>query len=438
MVENGNMNTKYKRTEWVNNVTPLNAKNMNHIECGIEELYERALEFNQVLAKDGIYVQQDLNNNIIIGQNVLFTTVIPTDINEDVVYYIIDGESNLRGVIIKGRILYITGGGSGGGGSVVDDSINLTFSCDTPSLIEYTGNNVRVELSWTIEKDRQEITADNIEITKDNIPITLTETNITNKTVSSYVNKLGDTVFTITARFIEEGTIKRTSITITQAYYSYIGFSRELETLTDIIGNSKRILVNKQLNIDGDYQNGNFNDKYFTVYMPYGLSLSTIYSHGIEVPIEYVGIENIPGVVYKKYRSVNRINPMSVLNVVGEIYTKPQNTSEPEYYIGWSDLDAQEFNELTDNEVGSLLVKYTISNTPSYSDFFGENTLFVLAYENTRIPSEVKLISGGQEIIKNIPDDNQINRQDIVLGGKTYKLWGLISNPGDKIIVNFE
>jgi len=436
MEESGNMNNNYKRTEWVNNVTPLNAKNMNHLECAIEDLYKRAVEFNQILAKDGIYIQQDLNNNLIIGQNILFTTIIPTEINEDTVYYIIDGDSNLKGVIIRGRIIYIKGG-EDGGGSTESDTINLTLTCNIPTLIEYTGDDIITELSWTITEEGEEVTPDVVEITKDDIPLTLTDSDIINKSVNTFVNKPGDTIFSITVRFLDRGIIKRTSITITQTYYSYIGFSRELDTLDDVKGNSKRILINNQYNLSEDYQNGNFNDKYFTVYVPFGLSLSTIYSQGIEVPMEYLGTETNSGIAYKKYRSVNKINPLSILKLVGDIYKKQTPVEETNYYIGWINMDIQDFNNLSDSEVSFMLVKYSKEYTPSYSDYFKENTLFVLAYNNNQLPNEVALFVNDQKVIKNFPEDNIINREDITLDGKIYKLWGTTSIPDSKITVNF-
>lgn len=436
MEENCNMNTKYKRTEWVNNVTPLNAKNMNHIECAIEDLYNRTLEFNQVLAKEGIYVQQDLNNNLIIGQNVLFTTTIPVDIDNDIIYYIVDGDSNLNGVIIKGRILYLSAGGGGGEEPTEHDTIKLSLSCNIPTIIEYTGTNIETTISWSTTKNGEEISADFIEITKDNVPLALSESDLANKKVQTYVNKYGDTVFTVVARFIESGIIRRESITITQVGYSYVGFSRESDTLANLISTSKKILINKHGVIEGDYKNGNFHNKYLTICIPYELQLSPVYSQGIEVPMEYVGTEVESNVTYKKYRSVNIINPLSTMKLVGEVHIK-DTTFNPDYYIGWVNMSIQDFQLLTEEEVISDLVNYTISDTPVYSDYFDENRLFVLAYNNNHLPKEVKLLENNQIINKDFPNDNMINRPDIELKGRSYSIWGVSSVPSSKITINF-
>lgn len=48
------MNGGYKKTKWVDGVTPVNAANLNHIEKGISDLYSSALGVSNVQAGDGI------------------------------------------------------------------------------------------------------------------------------------------------------------------------------------------------------------------------------------------------------------------------------------------------------------------------------------------------------------------------------------------------
>ena len=431
------MKEKYLRTEWKDNVTPVNAKNMNHIECGIEELYKKALEYNQILAKDGLYIEQDSAQNLRIGQNISFTTRVPENPDQDVIYYVVNSEAQLKGMVVKGRFMDT---------SIYtepEEKYEIVFSSDTPELIEYLGADITINLFWTITNaDTEEIiTPDSLEILKDNEPITITGEN----TTTTFINKLGDTTFSLVAHFLSSGVTIRKDLKITQAYYSYLGFAKGTETVIDMKNYLEKVLIPDRWNLDGVYKNSNFNDNFFTVCVPENLTLGMIKVSGIEVPVEDPIIDTSTGVRYKVYKSSNNINPLSALNMTGEIYTENQKpVTKIDYYIGWGNMSSTSFSELSNEDMMALTTGYNINNRPIYSNVFGENSLFFLVYTDDAAPVRVVFTSGGQDMIQNFPGDSTVNHENLMIDGKLFKVWG-VSHPGyapydpeDKITINFK
>ena len=438
MVENGNnMKAGYIRTEWKNNVTPVNAKNMNHIECGIEELYEKAIEYNQILAKDGLYIEQDSGKNIRIGQNIIFTNRIPENPEPDIVYYIVDSEARLKGIVVKGRFMDTATSYE------PETEYNIEFSSDLPGIIEYLGSDVEVNLSWNITDSTsgEQVTPDSLEILKDGEPLE----NITGETVLTSVNKLGDTVFSLVAHFLGEGLVLRKELIITQTYYSYIGFAKGTETVAEMKEYLSKVLIPDRLTLDGNYKNDNFSDNLFTVCVPENLALGIIKVSGIEVPVEDPVIDSSTGLRYRVYRSSNYINPLSELELTGEIYTEnPEPPMRTDYYIGWCNMSSIAFSALTGEDLMTYTIGYNIDERPTYSNIFGENSLFFLAYTDEYAPVQVIFTSGGQDMIQNFPGDSTANHESIMIEGKLFKIWG-ISHPGyaeyspeDRITINFK
>lgn len=56
MGEDSNMNKSYTKTTWVDNKTPVNAKNLNKIENALSELYETAATEDQYLPGNHITI----------------------------------------------------------------------------------------------------------------------------------------------------------------------------------------------------------------------------------------------------------------------------------------------------------------------------------------------------------------------------------------------
>lgn len=62
------MKKKYNRTDWADNKTPVNAKNLNNIEKGIRDLYSDALDSSEIIAGNGISIN-NTNDGLVIGVN---------------------------------------------------------------------------------------------------------------------------------------------------------------------------------------------------------------------------------------------------------------------------------------------------------------------------------------------------------------------------------
>ena len=166
---------------------------------------------------------------------------------------------------------------------------------------------------------------------------------------------------------------------------------------------------------------------------------------GIEVPVEDPIIDTSTGVRYKVYKSSNNINPLSALNMTGEIYTENQKpVTKIDYYIGWGNMSSTSFSELSNEDMMALTTGYNINNRPIYSNVFGENSLFFLVYTDDAAPVRVVFTSGGQDMIQNFPGDSTVNHENLMIDGKLFKVWG-VSHPGyapydpeDKITINFK
>ena len=419
------MKRLYKRTEWVNDVTPVNAKNMNHIECGIEDLYTNAIEYNQILVKNGLSIESDPNKNIILGQNIIFTSRIPESIDQNVIYYIIDSEERLRGIIINGRFMntsYKT--------DEEDNQYETTFTSDVPDIIEYTGVDVEVSLVWDILRDGISVIPDTLEILKDDESLPVISTDM--KTITTTINKIGDTTFKLIAHFLEDGTVINKTLTITQTYYSYIGFSRNTDTVEEMSNSLRKVLITDSLNIDGLYKNDNFSDNYFTVCVPDSLALGMIKVGGIEVPVDDPIIDTSTGIRYKVYRSSNRINPLSELNITGTIARdeeQPEPIYQDDYYIGWANMSSTDFYNLPNDSLLNYAIRYNTEESPIYTNTFGENSLFFIAYTEEKQPTRIIFTSNGQEMVQSLSNDNTAEHNSITIDGKVYNIWG-INHPG--------
>ena len=73
MEELGNMDKKYTKTNWKNNETRLNATNMNHIEDGIETLYNEALDENSLIPGNSVKIDK-VGDKLRIGVDIVEVT----------------------------------------------------------------------------------------------------------------------------------------------------------------------------------------------------------------------------------------------------------------------------------------------------------------------------------------------------------------------------
>lgn len=109
------MNGGYKKTKWVDGVTPVNAANLNHIEKGISDLYSSALGVSNVQAGDGIEISNEdcklvfsVKNDIIRSfsvKGIEVITEVPKDFEENVIYFIVP-DKKLTGIWLNGICIY--------------------------------------------------------------------------------------------------------------------------------------------------------------------------------------------------------------------------------------------------------------------------------------------------------------------------------------------
>lgn len=113
------MKTSYIKTTWVDNKTPVNASNMNHIESAISDLYGSALSPSEVVGGDGINVSLGSDKNLTISADdtVMKSTTCTgvefitdgesVDYMKDKIYFILDPDTKkLKKIIINGVTIY--------------------------------------------------------------------------------------------------------------------------------------------------------------------------------------------------------------------------------------------------------------------------------------------------------------------------------------------
>lgn len=110
----------YNKTVWKDNVTPVNAANLNKIENAIGELFESTLGAANISAGDGIDVNVMDNNKgveIKVNESVQrsstikrIESIIDSENNvyeDDTLYFVLDPDTNkLKKLILNGIIIY--------------------------------------------------------------------------------------------------------------------------------------------------------------------------------------------------------------------------------------------------------------------------------------------------------------------------------------------
>lgn len=109
----------YNKTVWKDNVTPVNAANLNKIENAIGDLYESALGAANISAGDGVDVSVMTNGGVEIKVNESVqrsSTIKRIEYIEDsesnayeegTLYFVLDPETNkLKKIVLNGAIIY--------------------------------------------------------------------------------------------------------------------------------------------------------------------------------------------------------------------------------------------------------------------------------------------------------------------------------------------
>lgn len=112
------MKNNYIKTTWVDNKTPVNAANMNHIESAISDLYSSSISASEIVQGDGIKVSVDTDKSInistdstvmrsdtISGVEMIYTELSSYEKNK--IYFLLDSETKkLKKILINGVTIY--------------------------------------------------------------------------------------------------------------------------------------------------------------------------------------------------------------------------------------------------------------------------------------------------------------------------------------------
>ena len=112
------MKNTYTKTTWVDNKTPVNAANMNHIESAISDLYSSAVSSSDFVQGNGIKVSVDTSKNVNIStddtvmksDSCTGVEVITTELDSYTkgrVYLLLDSETKkLKKILVNGVAIY--------------------------------------------------------------------------------------------------------------------------------------------------------------------------------------------------------------------------------------------------------------------------------------------------------------------------------------------
>lgn len=92
------------------------------------------------------------------------------------------------------------------------------------------------------------------------------------------------------------------------------------------------------------------------------------------------------------------------------------------YYVGWTTGTAASFAALTDAQVEALA---TEQHGNPYTGQFGSKQIFFLLYDTDNTPESIVLSSSGIAMEQDIVEDNTCPHADVVIGEKTYKVFGM-------------
>lgn len=108
------------------------------------------------------------------------------------------------------------------------------------------------------------------------------------------------------------------------------------------------------------------------------------------------------------------------------------------YFVGWTTGTTEDFAALTADQMMALVSERKQGNP--YSGQFGRNQIFFLLHEPGKAPSNVVLTSAEVDMVQNINEDSTCHHTDVVMGGLTYKVFGIrfySPEATDSVTVNF-
>lgn len=108
----------YTKTTWIDNKTPVNAANLNHIESALADIYNTAVSSSQLVQGDGIKITTDCNKNVSISVDnsvmksdsctgVEIETKEVESYEKGKIYFILDPETKkLKKIVINAVVVY--------------------------------------------------------------------------------------------------------------------------------------------------------------------------------------------------------------------------------------------------------------------------------------------------------------------------------------------
>ena len=127
----------------------------------------------------------------------------------------------------------------------------------------------------------------------------------------------------------------------------------------------------------------------------------------------------------KDAADVNGDKSISVTDVTMMINIILKGGSQPaDYYVGWTNGTKSAFAALSDSDIINGATGYSISTTPTYTRTFGDNNIFYLLYQTSKVPTQMIFTSQGTGQTINIINDNTCPHSDVVIDGVTYKIFG--------------
>lgn len=187
--------------------------------------------------------------------------------------------------------------------------IDIEFNSNT-TLLEYTGIDQNITISFKIKRRGQLITPQSLTITKD-------DTNIYNQALSqgsttTNINKRGAILFKLDCSV--QGLNRGKSFNVTMVLPMYFGFSDQTD-LTDVTSLTKQAIKTSP---NGSYtMNNDTTGKYLWLCVPDNMSINNVTSAGFKFPIEAPITKSTPLGNYKCYRSSSQINKGNVNFIIG-------------------------------------------------------------------------------------------------------------------------
>jgi len=113
------MKTSYIKTKWVDNKTPVNAKNLNKIEEALGDLYENAIGKDEIVGGTGIDIDTDEEGQKVLGvsDSVMMSNTcsgfefiedeLPNNYDRNKIYFILDSETKtLIKIMLNGITIF--------------------------------------------------------------------------------------------------------------------------------------------------------------------------------------------------------------------------------------------------------------------------------------------------------------------------------------------